>query len=120
MQQLLNELTSGFIEIREDGTSVTKAPSLLTLRAARAIKQLVDQNNQHIASIESLQEQYLTQHSTIQAYLDQIYHLKEDNESLRKNQRKTSNVGNSGHDNSRKHRSSEEGGQTKVGNPCTS
>lgn len=100
MQELINALTNGTNEVDGNGNTVNRPPTSLMLRAARAIKQMAEQLQQAAVSIESLQRQYLTEHTTIEAMTNQLYSLRKENESLRESQPKVSDVGNSGPDNS--------------------
>lgn len=54
MQNLLNELTSGTTSYNEKGEMVTHPPTAVMLRAARTLKQLLEQHETNMMAIHSM------------------------------------------------------------------
>jgi hypothetical protein len=57
---LINALTEGTVEYREDGIVIRHPPNTIMLHASRALKQLADQHETNMLIINSLQNQNQT------------------------------------------------------------
>lgn len=82
MEQLLSDLTNGTTEYRENGEVIRHPPNTIMLRAARTLKQLVDQANGLARTSESLthqNQQLLNEISTLRDTIDKHNRLDSDN-----------------------------------------
>lgn len=57
MNQLLTDLTDGSVEYKDNGEVIRHPPTATMLRAARAIKQLLEQDAGNMRAAQSLQQQ---------------------------------------------------------------
>lgn len=87
MQNLYNELVSGYTETNEKGEMVTKAPTSLMLRAARTLKNLADTNDTNMVSIRSMQSSMQQHHEVYQTLSDQNATLSKEIEQLKTQQK---------------------------------
>ena len=113
MQNLFNELNSPVITYNDKGEQVQTAPTSLCIRAAKALKQLSDINDQNNVLIQSLQ-------AGSQENFNIIEQLRKEIESLREDGRKASDVGSSGVPDQRSDSTSEEGSKPEGDNPSSS
>lgn len=91
MQNLYNSLINGEVEYKDDGGIIKHAPTTTALRAARALKQLADINDNNIILIKQLQ---LDAQNTLHIIEQKDLLIKElQNESLRKSNGQVSDVG---------------------------
>jgi len=120
MQQLYNELISPVSETNDKGELVSKAPTSLMLRAARAIKQADEINTTNLANVQANQHRILDMTKENQELTELLKQLRKEIESLRKDGSKASDVGSSGIHDQRVNSTSEEGNKPKGDNPSTS
>jgi hypothetical protein len=101
MNNLYNELMNGSVEFKDGGIITQHPPTSLMLRAARALKQMADTNDNNMALISQIQGREQSMLETIANYELQIRQLtleKEQygiNQSIRDSEQKTSDVGSS-------------------------
>jgi len=113
MQNLFNELNAPVITYNDKGEQVQTAPTSLSLRAAKALKQLADINDQNNVTIRSLQVGSQENFNIIEQLRKQI-------ESIQQDGRKASDVGSSRVPDQRSDSTSEEGNKPEGDNPSSS
>ena len=92
MNNLYNALNNGEVEFKDGGEFVQRAPTATMLRAARALKQLVETNENNVLVINQLQQREAN-------LINEITQLKEfyaNNQSLRNDGQEASPVGSGG------------------------
>jgi len=120
VNQLYNELTSPVTETNDKGELVSKSPTSLMLRAARAIKQMDEVNASNNFNIQANQHQNCNLTKENQELTELIKQLRKEIESLRNGGQKASDVGSSWVFDQRLDSASEGGDASKDCNPSSS
>lgn len=119
MQILLSELTNGVTEQDANGNMVTRPPTLLMLRAARALKQLEDIRLTNEIVIARMEKDIHDLHEQDMLNKTLINTTEAENESLRKRWKETGHVGGDWPYDKRSDPTSEAGDKPEGGNPGT-
>ncbi len=118
MINLIQELTDGQVEFKDGGEIIRHPPTATMLRAARAIKQLLDQHEGNMHTVNGLSRQNNDILKTLQQLRDDNDRLTKDIESLRNDAGRkdetaqVSDVGSSGSESSSSDSDSEGSGAT--------
>ena len=98
MQDIINELTAGSVEYKEDGSIVHRPPNSLQLRAARTLTEVFNINQTNTLLVNQMQahiNDLFKINNSLKAELDAIRTTQRESssiESVREGERKTSSV----------------------------
>ena len=124
MQELYTQLIAGEVFINDKGETINRPPTSLMLRAARTIKQMSDINTANNIALINIQRLSEDNQNTIALLNEQLYQLRNKNESVctdsREGQETPSNMGDSGTVNSGVNSESEGGIQAENSGPSSS